>query len=105
MMTKVISRKEKIRPGDIIKKTAEMSKVVGGEYALTNRDVPIIIIQFKCNKHPHSFCYMAKRGVWRGFYPYCRKGQSPITDTQAKKDFATNQELISFVAKKRKALS
>ena len=85
----------------ITKKTAWMALRIGGEYEKTHRGVPIVILQFPKNLRPHSFCYMAKRKVWRGFYPYTRKGEYwPGGGEQVKKDFKTDEELIAFVKQK-----
>lgn len=82
-------------------KVRRMARLLGGEYVHTFRGVPIVVIKFPSNLHLHSFCYMAKQGLWRGFYPYTPKGGGWNNLRQTKKDFKIDEELISFVEGKR----
>ena len=80
-----------------------MAKLLGGEYRTSFRGVPIIVMKFPKNLYLHSFCYMGKRALWRGFYPYTPKGGGWNKTKQSKRDFKTEDELINFVKEKANA--
>ena len=82
-------------------KVRNMASLIKGKYVETFRGVPVITLKFPSNTYIHSFCYMGKRRVWRGFYPYTPKGGGWNNTKQVKKDFKTEQELIDFVESKR----
>ena len=82
-------------------KVKRMAQLLGGEYVRTFRGVPVVVIKFPSNLYIHSFCYMASRGLWRGFYPYTPKGGGWNNLKQTKKDFKTDDELVDFVEGKK----
>ena len=73
---------------DIIKYVKKYAEILKGEFNLTQKGVPRIIMTGKSMKI--SLVYAAQSKMWKAFYPYPAKNQE-------RKYFSTSQELVRFL--------
>lgn len=71
----------------------EVAEEIGGEYKVSQRNVPYVVIKYKGEKA--SVCYFKKTNIFRLFYPY-------PGDAQEKIDFSSKEELLKHLGFKIK---
>ena len=76
---------------DIVQHVKEHAEALGGEFNLTQKGVPRIIMTGKEMKI--SLVYVARSNIWKAFYPYPSKNQE-------RKYFHSAMDLLIFLTEK-----
>ena len=80
-----------MNPNEIVEHVKSYAETLGGEFNLTPKGVPRIIMTGATEKI--SLVFVAKSNIWKAFYPY-------PSDDQQRKYFKSRAELISFLHEK-----
>lgn len=80
-----------MKPEAIVQHVKDYAKTLGGEFNLTRKGVPRIIMTGRDMKM--SLVYAARSDVWKAFFPYPAKKQE-------RKYFNTTNDLILFLTEK-----